>query len=82
MFKFYPRYIAIKILKIYQKTLSFDHGILKFLYPNGFCRFHPTCSEYAIQAIEKYGFIKGGLKAVWRVLRCNPFNSGGFDPLK
>ncbi|MFA5359815.1 MAG: membrane protein insertion efficiency factor YidD [Patescibacteria group bacterium] len=82
MFKFYPRYIAIKILKIYQKTLSFDHGILKFLYPNGFCRFHPTCSEYAIQAIEKYGFIKGGFKAVWRVLRCNPFNSGGFDPLK
>jgi len=82
MLKFYPRYIAIKILKIYQKTLSFDHGILKFLYPNGFCRFHPTCSEYAIQAIEKYGFIKGGFKAVWRVLRCNPFNSGGFDPLK
>ncbi|MDD4271245.1 MAG: membrane protein insertion efficiency factor YidD [Patescibacteria group bacterium] len=82
MFKFYPRYIAVKILKIYQKTLSFDHGILKFLYPNGFCRFHPTCSSYAIQAVEKYGFIRGGLKAVWRVLRCNPFNSGGFDPLK
>jgi len=82
MLKFYPRYIAVKILKIYQKTLSFDHGILKFLYPNGFCRFQPTCSSYAIQAVEKYGFLKGGLKAVWRVLRCNPFNSGGFDPLK
>ncbi|MBU0721891.1 membrane protein insertion efficiency factor YidD [Patescibacteria group bacterium] len=82
MFKFYPRYIAIKILKIYQKTLSFDYGILKFLYPNGFCRFCPTCSDYAIQAVEKYGFIKGGIKAVWRVLRCNPFNSGGMDPLK
>lgn len=82
MFKFYPRYLAVKILKIYQKTLSFDHGIFKFLYPNGFCRFNPTCSDYAIQAVEKYGFIKGGTKAVWRVLRCNPFNSGGFDPLK
>ncbi|MEI6597161.1 MAG: membrane protein insertion efficiency factor YidD [bacterium] len=82
MFKFYPRYIAVKILKIYQKTFSFDHGILKFLYPNGFCRFHPTCSDYAIQAIEKYGFLRGGIKSVWRVLRCNPFNSGGFDPLK
>jgi len=82
MFKFYPRYIAVKILKIYQKIFSFDHGILKFLYPNGFCRFHPTCSDYAILAIEKYGFIRGGIKAVWRVLRCNPFNSGGFDPLK
>lgn len=82
MFKFYPRYIAVKIIKIYQKTFSFDYGFLKFLYPNGFCRFHPTCSEYAIQAIEKYGFFRGGAKALWRVLRCNPFNSGGLDPLK
>ena len=82
MFKFYPRYLAVKILKIYQKTLSFDHGVFKFLYPNGFCRFHPTCSDYAIQAIGKYGLLRGGLKAVWRVLRCNPFNPGGFDPLK
>ena len=82
MLKFYPRYIAVKILKIYQKTFSFDHGILKFLYPHGFCRFSPTCSEYAIQAISKYGFLKGGLKALWRVLRCNPFNRGGFDPVK
>lgn len=81
MFKFYSRYVAVKILKVYQKTLSFDHGIFKFLYPNGFCRFHPTCSEYAIQAIEKYGFFRGGAKAFWRVLRCNPFNSGGHDPL-
>jgi hypothetical protein len=82
MFKFYPRYIAIKILKIYQKTLSFDHGIFKYLYPNGFCRFYPTCSGYAIEAVEKYGVLRGGIKAVWRVLRCNPFNPGGFDPLK
>ncbi len=82
MFMFYLGQIAVKILKIYQKTFSFDHGILKFLYPNGFCRFYPTCSDYAIQAIEKYGLIKGGGKAVWRVLRCNPFNPGGLDPLK
>ena len=82
MFKFYLRYLAVKILKIYQKTLSLDHGVFKFLYPNGFCRFRPTCSDYAIQAVEKYGFIKGGLKAVGRVARCQPFNSGGFDPLK
>jgi len=82
MFKLYSRYIAVKILKIYQKTLSLDHGIFRFLYPNGFCRFQPSCSNYAIQAVEKYGVIKGGFKAVWRVLRCNPFNSGGFDPLK
>lgn len=82
MFKFYPRYLAVKILRIYQKTLSFDHGVFKFLYPNGFCRFRPTCSDYAIEALKKYGFIKGGFKALGRVARCHPFNPGGFDPLK
>lgn len=45
------------------------------------CRFQPTCSEYGYQAIEKYGIIKGGGKAVWRVLRCNPFTRGGYDPV-
>ena len=82
MFRLYPRYIAVKIIKVYQKTLSFDHGFLKHFYPHGFCRFRPTCSEYAIQAVEKYGFVKGGIRAVWRVLRCNPFNPGGLDPVK
>ncbi|MDP2708813.1 MAG: membrane protein insertion efficiency factor YidD [bacterium] len=82
MLKFYPRYIAVSILKLYQKTLSLDHGVFKFIYPNGFCRFSPSCSAYAIKALEKYGLFRGGLKAVWRVLRCNPFNQGGHDPLK
>jgi putative membrane protein insertion efficiency factor len=76
------RLIVIKIIKIYQKTLSFDHGFFKFLYPYGYCRFTPTCSDYAIQAIEKYGIFKGGGKAFYRVIRCNPFNKGGHDPLK
>lgn len=76
-----PRYIAIQAIKIYQKTLSFDHGVFRYLYPHGFCRFRPTCSEYAIQAIEKYGFIRGGLKAFWRILRCNPWSKGGHDPV-
>lgn len=82
MFTYYSRYLVIKILKFYQKTLSFDHGFLKVFYPHGFCRFKPTCSEYAISAVEKYGIIKGGFKAGWRVLRCNPFNKGGYDPVK
>ncbi|MDD4901598.1 MAG: membrane protein insertion efficiency factor YidD [Patescibacteria group bacterium] len=73
-------FIAIKIIRFYQHTLSFDHGPLKVLAPYGRCRFQPTCSEYAINAIEKYGLIKGGLKACWRILRCNPWNKGGFDP--
>ncbi|HOI29074.1 MAG TPA: membrane protein insertion efficiency factor YidD [Melioribacteraceae bacterium] len=46
------------------------------------CRFYPTCSEYAAQSITKYGVIKGGIKSVWRILRCNPFNKGGYDPVE
>lgn len=45
------------------------------------CRFTPTCSEYAYEAIEKYGALKGGCLAVWRVLRCNPLCKGGYDPV-
>lgn len=45
------------------------------------CRFHPTCSEYAYEAIGKYGMIKGGRLAIWRILRCNPFGKGGWDPV-
>ncbi len=82
MFFHYPRYIVIKILKVYQKTFSFDHGILKVFFPHGYCRYQPTCSEYAIKVIEKLGVIKGGPKAIWRVLRCNPWSKGGWDPVK
>jgi putative membrane protein insertion efficiency factor len=45
------------------------------------CRFVPTCSEYALQAIEKYGIIRGGIMAVRRILRCHPFHPGGYDPV-
>lgn len=44
------------------------------------CRFTPTCSQYCILAIKKYGLIVGALKTIWRILRCNPFNPGGYDP--
>jgi uncharacterized protein len=73
-------FIVIKIIRFYQHTFSFDHGLLKIFAPYGRCRFQPTCSEYAINAIEKYGLLKGGLKASWRILRCNPWNKGGYDP--
>jgi putative membrane protein insertion efficiency factor len=72
----------ISLIKFYQTTFSFDHSRLKFLYPHGFCRFYPTCSEYGIQAITKYGPIKGTLMSAWRIIRCNPFNKGGNDPVK
>jgi len=67
------------MIRIYQKTLSFDHGFMKVLYPEGYCRFHPTCSEYGYRCIKKYGVFKGGVYTIWRVFRCNPFNPGGVD---
>lgn len=45
------------------------------------CRYEPTCSAYAVEAIERYGAFRGGLMAAWRLLRCNPFSHGGFDPV-
>ena len=45
------------------------------------CRFIPTCSQYALEAVEKYGAWKGGWLALWRILRCNPFCKGGYDPV-
>jgi len=70
------------LIRIYQKTFSFDHGLAKKLFPYGFCRFHPTCSEYTYQAIDKYGVIKGVYLGTFRILRCNPWNKGGSDPVK
>lgn len=81
-FYYFPRYLVVKMIRLYQKTLSFDHGPLKFMYPHGFCRFQPSCSEYGIQAITKYGIFKGGYLTVKRVFKCNPFNKGGYDPVK
>ena len=49
---------------------------------HGSCRFYPTCSNYAIMAIEKYGFIKGWFMAIKRIFRCNPFGGSGYDPVK
>ena len=55
----------------------------KFISPNTLpaCRFHPTCSEYAYEAIDKYGILKGGRLAAWRILRCNPWGGSGWDPV-
>ena len=64
--------LLIRLIGFYRRYIS----SLK-RYPS--CKFYPTCSEYAILAIEKYGVVKGSLKAVWRILRCNPFSKGGAD---
>ena len=69
-----PRYFCLGMIRIYQMTLS-------KLIPKNTCRFTPTCSHYAYQAIYKYGAIRGVPMAIWRIMRCNPFNPGGYDPV-
>lgn len=75
------RFLILWGIRIYQKTLSPDHGLLRVLYPRGFCRFYPSCSEYGYQAVEKYGGLKGGIMAIRRVFRCQPWSKGGNDPV-
>jgi uncharacterized protein len=69
-----PRIPLLALIRLYQKTVS-------PALPEGTCRFYPSCSHYGYLAIYKYGAVKGSLMAAWRVLRCNPFNRGGFDPV-
>ena len=73
---------VIKLIEIYQRTLSPDHGWFKGFYPAGYCKFTPTCSDYGKEAIIKKGSIRGSLLGFWRILRCNPWSSGGYDPLE
>ncbi|MDI6715628.1 MAG: membrane protein insertion efficiency factor YidD [Actinomycetota bacterium] len=66
--------IAIWLIKVYKKFIS------PLLPPS--CRYYPSCSSYAMQAIEKHGFVRGGYMATGRILRCHPFSPGGYDPVK
>ncbi|HZH94221.1 MAG TPA: membrane protein insertion efficiency factor YidD [Tissierellaceae bacterium] len=68
--------IAILLIRFYQRVIS------RYILTGNNCRFYPTCSEYSLQAYKKYGFIKGSYLSAKRILRCNPFNEGGYDPLK
>jgi putative membrane protein insertion efficiency factor len=61
--------------------LQLYKGLVSPLFPPA-CRYVPTCSEYAAEAVARHGFWHGGLLAVWRVLRCNPFARGGYDPVQ
>ncbi|MEC7985946.1 MAG: membrane protein insertion efficiency factor YidD [Myxococcota bacterium] len=65
--------LFIWTIRGYQKMIS------RFTPPS--CRFHPTCSNYALQAFKEYGFLKGMSLTVWRIMRCNPFTPAGYDPL-
>jgi len=70
----WARLVVLLLIRLYQNTIS--RGL-----PAGTCRFYPSCSHYGYQAIYKYGAFKGSIMAAWRVLRCNPFNEGGYDPV-
>lgn len=67
--------LVIKIIRFYQVYISGILGPSK-------CRFYPTCSQYAIEAFEKKPFFKALIMTIWRILRCNPFSKGGYDPVK
>ena len=69
-----PQWLLLATIRLYQMTLS-------RALPADTCRFYPSCSHYGYQAIYKHGALKGSLLAVWRILRCNPFNAGGLDPV-
>jgi len=74
--------IAIKLIRIYQKTVSPDHGWFSKNREFGYCKFYPSCSEYTNQAIKKYGLAGGAYRGMKRIVKCNPLSKGGLDPLK
>ncbi len=67
-----PAQFVILLVRGYQRFLSPIFG--------GQCRFYPSCSQYFILAVEKYGVISGSLRGIWRILKCQPFHPGGYDP--
>lgn len=69
-----PRYLAVAMVKLYQRAIS-------PMLPDS-CRFSPSCSQYTILAIQKHGVLRGVIMGAWRIMRCNPFSKGGFDPVR
>lgn len=67
------RWLALKLIRFYQVAIS------PWTPPS--CIYRPTCSQYGYEAIQKYGFFKGGVMTAWRILRCNPWARGGYDPV-
>jgi putative membrane protein insertion efficiency factor len=68
-----PRDVAVGVLRVYQRAISPALPAR--------CKYHPSCSEYAVQAVRRYGILRGSTLAGWRLLRCNPLSHGGYDPV-
>lgn len=74
-----PKFPLAYLIRLYQITLSPDHGWLKHFFTKGFCRYHPSCSEYCRQSFLKHGVVGGFILGGARILRCNPWSRGGVD---
>jgi hypothetical protein len=74
--------LILLLIKGYQKTPIFQEIYKTVFFTDKVCRFEPSCSNYAYQAVEKYGVLKGLYLGTKRIIRCNPFSKGGFDPVK
>lgn len=70
-----PVVILKSLIVLYQNSIG-------YILPPDSCRFHPSCSQYALEALDRHGPLKGSLLSIYRILRCNPWNKGGYDPVR
>ena len=73
--------VAVFCIRLYQVFLSPDRNMIGWKAPYVGCRYEPSCSEYAIQAVRQYGLLKGSIASCKRILRCHPYAKGGYDPI-
>lgn len=75
-------HFLITLVRLYQRYLSPDHSIwARSMNRPPYCKYTPSCSDYMAESIKKRGVVRGVLKGIWRILRCNPWSRGGYDPV-
>ncbi|MFC1632756.1 membrane protein insertion efficiency factor YidD [Patescibacteria group bacterium] len=74
-----PSLVLAYLIRLYQVTISPDHSWVRHFFTKGYCRYHPTCSEYCRQSVLKHGVVGGFILGTARILRCNPWSGGGID---